>query len=131
MYMYLNLNNHWCSFVWSKKKGRGKWKTWKWCSTMPVSLTMLISLIECVLAQAASFTMHYFYCSTYSNINDAVISLGDNSSITVYTQYTWWWKYRQFLINISRFEDILDLKYMVIYFNIIKHMIYMNYIHLP
>jgi len=32
----------------------------------------------CLLAQAAIFTMSYFYGSTCSYINDAVTSLGNN-----------------------------------------------------
>jgi len=35
-----------------------------------------------LLAQAAFFTMHYFYGSTYSCINDTVTSLGNYISIT-------------------------------------------------
>ena len=35
-----------------------------------------------LLAQAAIFTMRYFYGSTYSYINDAVTTLGNNFSIT-------------------------------------------------
>jgi len=47
-----------------------------------------------LLAQAAVFTMRYFY----RYINNAVTSLVNNFSIT---QYTRWLKYRRFMINIS------------------------------
>ena len=61
-----------------------------------------------LLAQAAIFTIRYFYVKLYSYINDAVISFCNNFSIT---QKTRWRKYRRFFfINISRFEDGLDFK---------------------
>ena len=58
---------------------------------------------------------------------DLVLSI--STTIVMYTQCKLWksqslcisWrKHRRFLINVSGFEDILDLKYMVICFIIIK-----------
>ena len=69
---------------------------------------MCISFRMRLLPQAAIFTMRYFYGSTYCYINDAVTTLCNNFSTTQCTQ---WRKYRRFLTSISRFEDVLDMKY--------------------
>jgi len=73
----------------------------------------------------AIFTIRYLYGSTYNYIIDAVTSLSNNFSITQWIRSC---KYRRFLINISRFEDILDLEYMLICFLIIKHTISYEFI---
>ena len=62
--------------------------------------------------------MRYLCGNTCSYINDAVTSIGYKLHNTHDGKIN---LYRQFLINFYRFENILDLKYMAIYFIIIKH----------
>ena len=64
---------------------------------MLVSLTML-SFGMHLLAQAAIFTMRYFYGRLYSYINDTVTSLSNNFSTTQLTRCR---KYRRFFLSIS------------------------------
>ena len=83
------------------------------------------SLLECVYL----YRLLFLQCAIFmvAHIVTKLTSLNSNFSMTKLKQ---WRKYRQFLINISRFEDILDLKYKVLCFINIKHTIYYEFITL-